>query len=226
MNSCKGSSPYVLPDVAHSTEVSSYAMGYRLWWLFWGWGSIGCMYTLTCLLQGDAHLLPETVVDRWISYNQGMVWPYLSFFVLIPAAYLLSSISEVKKLARQMQCAAIIAGAIYLAYPTTLIHPEINTSTWSGLVTYRLVAVDLAKNCMPSLHVTLSALAVCAVVKNKVAWQKWFFAVWLLVIVFSTMALKRHLLIDVVSGAVFFLFLVVASRYAFHRPQAVLIMNK
>ena len=62
----------------------------RLLHLLAGWGSVGLVYFSSDLLQGQGVLLPETAIDRAIPYTDAAIWLYLSFFILIPYAYLAS----------------------------------------------------------------------------------------------------------------------------------------
>ena len=204
----------------HSSEVGAgwaqewrHSLGYRLWWMLWGWGTVGVIYFLTDRWQGEAQLVPETWIDQAMAYDQGAVWGYFSFFVLIPIAYLCAERSRVKRLARQMQWGAVLCGIIYLLYPTTLEYPPVVLGTWSGQVVAWLLAIDSSQNCVPSLHVLLSLLAVYAVSYGKSRWVQGCYIGWLVWISYTVLQLKRHLWLDVVAAIAVAVVLVMFSTY-------------
>ncbi|MEG2034305.1 MAG: inositol phosphorylceramide synthase, partial [Janthinobacterium sp.] len=79
----------------------------RLLHLLAGWGSVGLVYFSSDLLQGQGVLLPETALDRAIPYTDAAIWLYLSFFLLIPYAYLAADAPRVRWLARAMALSAL-----------------------------------------------------------------------------------------------------------------------
>ncbi|MGG4775517.1 inositol phosphorylceramide synthase [Paenalcaligenes sp. Me52] len=189
------------------------SLAYRLWWMAWGWGTVGVVYSLTDYWQGAGHVVPETWLDQVISYDQSAIVGYLSFFVLIPAAYLFAELSRVRMLARQMQWGALFCGAIYLLYPTTIVYPPIELGTWTGPWVTWLLHIDSSQNCVPSLHILLSLLAVHAVWHRKSWWVKSGYAGWLVWITYTVLQLKRHLLIDVMAAVVVAIVVIALSAY-------------
>lgn len=173
----------------------------RLRQMLLGWGCVGLIYFPTGLLQGPALILPETPFDRLIAYNPDAVWPYLSFFALIPYAYLAAPEGRVRQLARAMQLCAVAAGAVFLLFPTPLAYPPAPAGDGAGLwLLARLLEADSARNCLPSLHAALTALCVWALCERARPVRS--AAVLLLgaAICYSVIALRRHLAIDLVAG--------------------------
>lgn len=189
------------------------SLAYRLWWMAWGWGTVGVVYSLTDYWQGAGHVVPETWLDQVIPYDQSAIVGYLSFFALIPAAYLFAELSRVRMLARQMQWGALFCGAIYLLYPTTIVYPPIELGTWTGPWVTWLLHIDSSQNCVPSLHILLSLLAVHAVWHRKSWWVKSGYAAWLVWITYTVLQLKRHLLIDVMAAVVVAIVVIALSAY-------------
>lgn len=187
---------------------------YRLWWMAWGWGTVGLIYSLTDYWQGAGHIVPETWVDRAVTYDQTAIWGYLSFFLLIPAAYLFADISKVKTLARQMQWGAVLCGLIYMVYPTTIVYPPVETGTWAGQVVAWLLHLDSSQNCVPSLHILLSLLAVYAVSHAKRWWVQGCYVGWLVWVGYTVLQLKRHFFIDVLAAIAIAVVLIALSHYA------------
>ncbi|WP_413504270.1 phosphatase PAP2 family protein [Serratia grimesii] len=176
-------------------------IAYRLWQMLLGWGLVGVVYTLTDRLQGTGTVLPPSAIDRGIPFSPTAIWLYLSFFIIVPLGYLLAPIERVKWLRAAMQLAAVGAGAIYLLWPTTLVYPQDKGDGLSSQLLAALTQVDSLQNCLPSLHMALTVLAVWALSDKQRKVRSALLMVWALAIAFSILQLRRHLLVDLVSGA-------------------------
>ena len=172
----------------------------RLWDMALGWGSVGVVYASTGFLNGPAALLPETAVDRWIAFNAVGIWWYVSFFILIPYAYLGVRPERLLWFRRSMQAAALLAGIVFWCWPTTMRYPEILGNDISTIALRWLLVVDTSQNCLPSLHAALTLLAVWALQDAKRPWRSALLLLWGAAIGFSIVQLRRHLSIDLVSG--------------------------
>ncbi|SEM48868.1 PAP2 superfamily protein [Pseudomonas sp. ok272] len=173
----------------------------RLWHMLLGWGCVGLVYNLTDRFQGTGTVISPSLIDRLIPFSPHAIWLYLSFFILIPLAYLLAPMERVKPLARAMQLTAIGAGAVYLAWPTTMVYPLDHGTTLSSAVLGALAQFDSKQNCLPSLHMALTVLAVWALGDARHTLRTVLLIAWAVAIGFSILQLRRHLLIDLVSGA-------------------------
>lgn len=173
---------------------------FRAGQLLLGWGFVGVVYNLADRFQGVGHVITPSWIDDLIPFSTSAVWLYLSFFLIIPMGYFLAPIKAVSWLARAMQISALGAGAIYLRWPTTLNYPVDVGQGVSSQLLATLTVVDSAQNCLPSLHIALTMLAVWAISKGKVRVRTLFFILWGVAIAFSILQLKRHLLIDLVGG--------------------------
>jgi membrane-associated phospholipid phosphatase len=173
---------------------------YRLKQMSLGWGSVGLIYYVTDYWQGVGTQLQPGPIDHLISFNPHSIWLYMSFFLIIPTAYLGCSIQRIIWLRAAMQLSALSAGAIFLAWPTTLTYPPNPGSSLSSILLAALTRIDSAQNCFPSLHMALTVLAIWALhdaqrpVKNAMFW------LWGLAIAFSIVQLRRHLFIDLLAG--------------------------
>ena len=173
----------------------------RLLHLLAGWGSVGLVYFSSDLLQGQGMLLPETALDRAISYSDAAIWLYLSFFILIPYAYLVADAARVRWLARAMAISAVICGLVFLLYPTTLAYPPVGEGGgWSTQVLRWLQAMDSTQNCLPSLHGALTLLCVWALHDKRYLLRSALAALLGLAICYAIIALRRHLSIDLGAG--------------------------
>lgn len=177
-------------------------MIYRLWQMLLGWGFVGLIYNSTDRWQGAGYQLTPSWLDRAIPFSPHAIWLYLSFFLIVPLCYLLCPLSRIKWLRSSMQLAAIVAGAIYLLWPTTMDYPVDQGGSLSSTMLAALIGIDSKQNCLPSLHIALTALAVWAVADSRKKWRSVLLSVWGLAIAFSILQLRRHLLVDLLSGAV------------------------
>lgn len=167
-----------------------------------GWAFVGIVYHLSDRLQGGGRLITPSWVDNLIPFSASAIWLYLSFFLIIPLGYFLAPLTAVRWLARAMQISALGAGAIYLGWPTTLQYPVDVGMGMSAQFLSVLTVVDSAQNCLPSLHITLTILAVWAISKGKRPLRTSVFILWGVAIAFSILQLKRHLFVDLVGGIV------------------------
>lgn len=175
---------------------------YRATQLLQGWGFVGVIYHLTDRLQGTGRVITPSLIDELIPFSANAIWPYFSFFLIIPLGYFMAPINAVRWLARAMQIAALGAGAMYLLWPTTLNAPVDTGHSLASILLKGLMAADSTQNCLPSLHVTLTLLAVWAVAKSRRDFMTWVLILWGLVIAFSILQLKRHLFIDLMGGVI------------------------
>lgn len=173
----------------------------RLLHLLAGWGSVGLVYFSSDLLQGQGVLLPETALDRAIAYTDAAIWLYLSFFVLIPYAYLAADAARVRWLARAMALSALMCGVVFLLYPTTLAYPPVGEGgAWSTQALRLLQAADSAQNCLPSLHGALTLLCVWALCDRRHRLRSALAVVLGVAICYAIIALRRHVSIDLAAG--------------------------
>lgn len=100
-----------------------------------------------------------------------------------------------------MLISTIFSGMVFFACPTRI--PRDLAVVNSGGVANiwsLLYAMDGDTNCLPSLHVSLALLSIWAVAKNPRV-SRFAVGAWALLIIFSTLTTKQHLLIDVLGGA-------------------------
>jgi membrane-associated phospholipid phosphatase len=173
----------------------------RLLHLLAGWGSVGRVYFSSDLLQGPGMLLPETALDRAIAYSDAAIWLYLSFFILIPYAYLVADAARVRWLARAMALCALACGVVFLLYPSTLVYPPVGDgNAWSTQALRMLQAADSTQNCLPSLHGALTLLCVWALCDRRRLLRCALAVLLGISICYAIIALRRHVSIDLAAG--------------------------
>jgi len=179
---------------------------FRLWQMLLGWGTVGIVYNLTDRLQGAGTLLPPSALDRAIPFSPSAIWLYLSFFLIVPAGYLLAPLQRIKWLTLAMQLTALGAGAVYLLWPTTMAYPQNDGVGISAQLLAALTQVDSPQNCLPSLHMALTVLAVWALSDGERKMRTALWMLWGVAIAFSILQLRRHLFVDLAGGVLLALF--------------------
>ncbi|WP_261849381.1 phosphatase PAP2 family protein [Pectobacterium araliae] len=173
----------------------------RLKALLFGWGTVGVVYQLSAQFQQPGTVLPMSLVDEWIPFSASAIWLYLSFFIIVPLSYLSCPMSRLAGLRRATQLTALIAGAVYLTFPTTMVYPQVIGDDFSTRVLQLLLLIDSPQNCLPSLHIALTVLAVWVMSDGQHKVKTGLYLLWGVVIAFSILQLRRHLFIDLVTGA-------------------------
>lgn len=151
-----------------------------------------------------ARVVPAVALDHWIGVSQWALLPYGSLWLYVSLAPALAA--DVASLRRYVTGALLIAVAglcIYWVFPTTVIAPAIDWSEYPALAF--LKARDAGGNAFPSLHVAFAAYSgvVLARELRSVQAPSWVRAanwLWCAAIVYSTLATRQHVLIDVVGG--------------------------
>jgi len=172
----------------------------RLRCMLLGWGSVGLAYTLGAALHRPGQVLVESSLDQALAFTPGAVWPYLSFFLLVPLAYLHCPASRLTWLMRSMQACAVVCGACFLLWPTTLAYPSLAGDGLSLALLRMLAAADSSHNCLPSLHGALSLLAIAALLQRGRTLHNLLLLAWGAVLAASIVMARRHLALDLGSG--------------------------
>ncbi|MDR2875204.1 MAG: phosphatase PAP2 family protein [Methylobacillus sp.] len=165
-----------------------------------GWGTVGLCYAIGSLTPRAVHVLQETALDRLIPFNVSAIGLYLSFFLLVPVAYLFAAPARLKSLMFAMQLSAVLAAIVFVLYPTTLIYPVASSSTPGGAVLNMLAGFDSSNNCLPSLHGALTLLCVVALWQREKMWRNIFMLLWALGIAWAVVQTRRHLVLDLGAG--------------------------
>ena len=173
---------------------------HRLVQMLLGWGFVGLIYRLADQWQAAGVVLSPGWIDTLIPFSPMAVWPYLSFFALLPMAYLGCPHERLQWLRTSMQLSALCAGLVFVLWPTTLAYPVNPGAGISAAVLNQLIRIDSAQNCLPSLHMALSVLAIQALHDRRRPWRNALLWAWGALIAFSVIQLRRHLFIDLVAG--------------------------
>jgi len=162
------------------------------------------------LLRNPAHAvtaMPLTALDRAIPFQPETFAAYASLwlYVGIPAGLMLS-LREVLIYGLWMGALCLTGLACFYFWPTAVPPHAIAADAASHTGMALLQGVDAAGNACPSLHVATAAFTAIWVQRllklthAKPMWS-WLNGLWLLAIIYSTLAIKQHVVLDVLAGS-------------------------
>jgi membrane-associated phospholipid phosphatase len=150
-------------------------------------------------------VVPALGIDRAIGFHAWALVPYATLWVFIPLPALML---ESRRELFSYTCAAValsLAGlAVFLCWPTRIEPPDLAWARYPGFTA--LKAIDQTGNACPSLH---AAFAVFTAVElgrqlrrnGERGLFRWLAWLWCLAILYSTLATKQHVAVDVLAGA-------------------------
>ena len=150
-------------------------------------------------------LVPVTALDRYIAFQPWSLLPYASLWLYISCApMLLTGRRQYWLYGSSMVSLAAAGFAIFLFWPTAVPAPDVDWSRYPYVAF--LKAVDAAGNACPSLHVAYAVMTALWLQRllgeigapGSIKALNW---AWCLVIGYSTLAIKQHLALDLVAGA-------------------------
>ncbi len=156
--------------------------------------------------------MPVLAADRAVPFGSGWTWVYLSVFLLAPLPALLQADRGLlKRQALELGVVGLISNAIFLLWPTSVPRPAAagTTEAWRALT-----AADLPVNACPSLHASLAVFAALWILpalrgRTALVAAAWC---WTLAILWSTLATKQHVIVDIAAGAALAVAVVLAGR--------------
>lgn len=186
-------------------------------WIFF----IGYFHVLRNPLR-PVTVMPLTPLDGWIDFHPWAIWPYASLWIYVGVAPAL--LPTLHALARYgAWVAALCASGLvcFLLWPTAVPPPgsEVSAAVAEFASLAVLRGVDAAGNACPSLHVATAVFGACwnhrlLSALGTPGWLRAISLSWLLAIVWSTVALRQHVVIDVAAGvALGWLFAALSLRY-------------
>jgi membrane-associated phospholipid phosphatase len=150
-------------------------------------------------------IMPLTAVDRWIPFQPGALGLYVSlWFYVSLAPALLTERRELFSYLLAASVLSVIGLGIFLFWPTAV--PLLAQDWPEHSFLFRLKRVDASGNACPSLHVAFAVFTACwfqrllreigaGPVIRALNW------LWCLGILYSTIATRQHVALDVLAGA-------------------------
>lgn len=151
--------------------------------------------------------MPVTALDRWIDYRPQAIWPYISLWIYVGIApALLPTMAALLRYGAWAAALCALGLGLFALWPTALPPGWAPTPVPGQAAEALLRGLDAPGNACPSMHVA-SALFNAIWVHRLMAgfgapgWTRVLNLAWLAAIVWSTMALRQHVLVDVLAGA-------------------------
>jgi len=164
--------------------------------------------------------LPLSRIDVAVPFVPQTVWLYVSEYLY--AAVIYCSYRDTLNLNKAVYAVfslLVTCVLVFWLWPTTISRemfpPPENLDPVTALVFTTLRRVDSPANCFPSFHVGSVFLA-CFILCNESRRKFLFFLAWATAISLSTLTVKQHYLVDVVSGfslAIIFYFVFRRARF-------------
>ena len=164
-------------------------------------------YWICKLFEGTPHLIGGAI-DAKIPFSIYAIIPYSTwFFLLIIVPYLLykKDRNSLAKYIVSYLVMVVIADIIFISYPTTVARPEVTGTNIIELITRLVFWVDTPiLNCFPSMHCAISMSWLLYIITSKETnkKEKIIIPILCVAIMISTLFIKQHVFIDLVSGVI------------------------
>lgn len=153
-------------------------------------------------------VMPLTALDAWVPFQPAAFWAYVSLWIYIGLAPALMPTMAAGLRHAVWAAALCVCGLLCFwlwptAVPASLQRVDATLAEHAGFALLR--GVDAAGNACPSLHVAsavFSAMAIGRVLSAaRAPWPLHLLNLaWLLAIAWSTLAIRQHVVLDVIAG--------------------------
>lgn len=149
-------------------------------------------------------VMPLTPLDRWIAFQPWSIVPYASLWIYISlAGVLLYGRQEVTVYLAAVITLSLAGFLIFLLWPTAIPAPHIAWAHYPSVAF--LKSVDAAGNACPSLHAAFAALTAVWLhrqfgIIGAPRMLRVLNIIWCLLILYSTLATKQHVAVDLAAG--------------------------
>lgn len=150
-------------------------------------------------------VMPVTALDHWIGFRPGALWLYVSLWLYVPLAPgLLTDRGELRDYYIAMVALSLAGMAVFLLWPTATPRPELNWARYPPLGP--IIAADDAGNALPSLHAAFAVFSAIWMDRllrraGSPLWLRIASVGWGLGILYSTLATRQHVAVDIFAGA-------------------------
>jgi membrane-associated phospholipid phosphatase len=159
------------------------------------------------LLKHQAYpvtVMPLTWLDRWIEFRPSMMSLYFSLWVYLSLPPLfMATRSELYTYGTTMAITCLVALVIFYFWPTAVPVADIDWARYPGVEF--LKRLDAEGNALPSLHVATAVVSAAWLqhLLHRFAaphWLRGFNWIWCVGIIYSTLATRQHVAVDVAGG--------------------------
>lgn len=169
---------------------------------------VSMLYTVINQYTGREKEL-TTFVDNLIPFNKYFILAYVFWYVYIGVFLVYFCLFDEKKYYKiliGLNAGMIISYFVYIIFPTTVPRPVFAAGDGIiGSLFNWLYARDNPYNCFPSIHVMNTLIIAVYVQKDKFYLNKYIKAVSAFcacAIIYSTLAIKQHVVLDVLLAAI------------------------
>ena len=164
------------------------------------------LYFISKLFVGTPHLIGWEI-DRKTPFIPQFVYFYVLWYILlILVPFLLYKYDKEK---RDKYCfiyilSVVFAFVTFLVYPTTIETAKFEVHSLSTLIMYLVYYFDQPTlNCLPSIHCIncFIWILMAGFNKNMPKWIRISLSLFCVIVVFSVLFIKQHVLIDVIGAA-------------------------
>lgn len=176
------------------------------------------IYFLTKLLQNNFHLL-ESTFDNFIPFIPHFVYFYILWYLLLIIIPFLLFKKDKNMFAVyyiSYALSVVIAGVIFVIYPTTIDRPMIKTINLTTYLVNLIYKLDSpAINLLPSMHCLFCFFFIFSTFKNKNIKKKYQISIFIisLLIIASTVFIKQHILIDIIASLIIATFCFIITKH-------------
>lgn len=168
-------------------------------------------------------VMPITAFDLWLDPRPWAVWPYISLWLYVGLApAFAASGAELRAYIPRALLLSLGGLAIFWLWPTEVPHFLPAEALHDPSMQF-LKSRDQAGNAFPSLHVAFALFSGLLIARQLRAVGAppavhVFNVLWLLAIVYSTLATRQHVVIDVLGGLAFGTLACLPARWRFRPP--------
>lgn len=161
------------------------------------------LYFVTKNFNSSFHLIGSSLDDK-IPFIKYFIYVYDSWYPFLVFVWVLLFYFDRDKCINFIVAgllSIIIGNFIFLFYPTTVLRPDIVVNDFTSLVVSITYNADVPVNCMPSMHCIFCFIPIFCLINSKIKNRyKVPICIYFVLIIFSTLFVKQHVIIDVISA--------------------------
>lgn len=142
--------------------------------------------------------VPRIFIDYWIGFQPLAVYPYLSLFVfLFLVGWLLPDRASYLSWLKGLVWIAAASHLVFFLWPNGLVRGVQASSVLHKMI----LDADQPRNAFPSLHASMTVFSTVMLIWFRVRWR-WPLVCWSAIILWSTLAIRQHVALDIIGGGV------------------------